>query len=234
MLQPGYFLVTDCYKDLDLVTSSYKTAARVTLHRLVQEGVIEPHGNGRGCYRLVDRGAEELKWWKADTSKTMSIHLPLDLHNLVKFFPKTVIIVASLPNAGKTAFLLNVALLNKDAFPVTYFSTEMSLEELKDRLDKFVELRMINNINEWRKISFKSRFNNFHNVIDPNGLNIIDYLDITSDAYTIHDRINEIFQKLDRGLAVIAIQKNLAQNSEPREFILCFNRYFIYLSKIIK
>ncbi|GAF86366.1 unnamed protein product, partial [marine sediment metagenome] len=58
-----------------------------------------------------------------------------------------------------------------------------------------------------------SPFNdNFADVIFPGRdvINIIDYLELYEDFWIIAKRINEIYQKLDGAIAIIAVQKNPA------------------------
>ena len=52
----GVFSVTDCYRDLGLVTAGDKNTCRVTLKRLVEEGLIERYGALRGTYRRIEGG----------------------------------------------------------------------------------------------------------------------------------------------------------------------------------
>jgi hypothetical protein len=208
LLTNDNWLLTNCYQDLRLITRANKMAAIMEVQRLEKAGRIEKCSEKRGCYRTVDNLAEDLEWWTADTKNTLDLRLPLDLHKAVKFYPKSVVVVAGTTDAGKTAFLLNVALKNLERFKINYFSSEMPIEELKDRLEKFQEQGLISNLDIWRKVSFKSRVSNFHQVIKPNEVNIIDYLEITRDPFIIADLIKSIYNKLEKGIAIIAIQKH--------------------------
>jgi hypothetical protein len=53
----------------------------------------------------------------------------------------------------------------------------MEAMELKLRLEKF-NMPLSN----WTKVKFKYRTENFEEVIDPNGFNIIDYLQVCSEV----------------------------------------------------
>lgn len=211
LVTSGYFLVTDCYADLHLVTGSDKNTARQALLRMEKEGRLEKCGDKRGCYRLVDTTAEELRWWEADTANIVPLELPFDLHKQVTIFHKTIIIVAGVTDSGKTAYLLNTALQNKNKLRVNYFSMEMPEQELKKRLERFKELELIDNMDEWRNVIFMERPNNFHQVIKPDEVNIIDYLDITKEFWQVADQISEIYNKLKKGVAIIALQKKQGQ-----------------------
>ncbi len=212
LVTSGYFSVTDCYTDLNLVTGSDKNTARQALVRMEKEGGrLEKCGDKRGCYRLVDTTAEELRWWEADTANIVPLELPFDLHKQVTIFHKTVIIVAGVTDSGKTAYLLNTALRNRNKLKVNYFSLEMPEQELKKRLERFKEVDLIDNMDEWRKVTFKERVHNFHQVIKPDEVNIIDYLEITKEFWQVADQISEIYNKLNKGVAVIALQKKQGQ-----------------------
>jgi len=85
---------------------------------------------------------------------------------------------------------------------VVYFSSEMGELELQDRLKQFE-----GPLKSW-KVSFKERSSNFADVIRPDAINIIDYLEVHDEFYKVGLYIKEISDKLVNGIAIIAIQKN--------------------------
>jgi hypothetical protein len=119
--------------------------------------------------------------------------------------PKNIIVVAGESNAGKTAMLLNIAAKNMIDHEVFYFSSEMGGAELKERLSNFTESVPFE---LWKKCTFIERANDFDVAIRPNAVNIIDFLEIHDEFYKIGGFIKKIFDKLDKGIAIIAIQKN--------------------------
>lgn len=206
LVTSGDILVTDCYTDLHLVTSCDKNTARQALSRLEKEGILERVGSRRGCYRLVDTTEEEIKWWEADT-QIAPLVFPFGIHRLVNIYPKNIIIVAGATNAGKTALLLNIARLIKEKFKIYYRSSKMTKQELNKRLECFLDVGLVGNVSEWRKVIFRERTHDFHQVIKPDDINIIDYIEITSDHWKVADQINDIHKRLDKGIAIIALQK---------------------------
>jgi hypothetical protein len=75
--------------------------------------------------------------------------------------------------------------------------------ELKERLQNF-DFPLEN----WRNVKFIERATDFSTAIRPDGLNIIDFLEIHDEFYKVGALIKDMFDKLNTGLAVIAIQKN--------------------------
>lgn len=200
----GNFSVTDCYTELQGVTGITKrNNYRVILNRLKDRGIIQRVGDRDGVFRRVDDVAEEIDWFNAATN-ALDISFPLEVHKYVATYPRNIIIIAGEPNSGKTAFMLNVALLNMKRHKTTYLSSEMGAIELKNRLLKFSDIPL----KDWKKIKFKERSSNFSDVVDPEGLTLIDFLEINDDFYRIGALLKEVYDKLTSGVCVIALQKN--------------------------
>jgi len=136
--------------------------------------------------------------------KIIEISWPFEIEKWVKILPKNIIVIAGGVNAGKTAFLLNTCFLNMGRFKINYYSSEMGALELRDRLKKFEC-----NLKFWdESINFRERSLNFADVTKANDVNIIDFLEITDEFYKIGGMIKEIYDKLKKGIAIIALQKN--------------------------
>jgi hypothetical protein len=138
----------------------------------------------------------------ANPNAFYNIKWPLNIEKFVGIFPKNVAIIAGSPNAGKTAFLLNVV-KNNISHRCTYFSSEMAAEELRVRLDKFTLP-----LSFWKNCNFFDRSSDYADVIDPDGLNVIDFLEISEDFPRVAKEIGDIYNKLNRGIAVVGLQKN--------------------------
>jgi hypothetical protein len=113
------------------------------------------------------------------------------------------VLIAGSPNVGKTAFMLNVVKLNAAGeLPIKFFSSEMGKEDLLDRINLFKDFPKLS------KMKFVERSSRFHDVLDPDGLNVIDFLEISNNFYEVGGLMTQIRDKLKSGMAVIAIQKN--------------------------
>jgi hypothetical protein len=202
----GVFTINDCYTGLNLQSAAEKSNCRMALNRLVSQGIIERESAGRsGKYRIIDKKTQKIDITHADT-KPIIVKLPLNIHEYVNIHKGNVIIISGESNSGKTALCLNVARMNRDIWHINYLTSEMQDgTELRIRLEAFNEPLSI-----WDKIDFLYRTDSYPDVIDPDGLNIIDYLDEGKggEAYQVPRRIREISEKLKSGIAIICLQKN--------------------------
>ena len=193
--------LVSAYSELGYKTPKEKTACRQAFRRLVERGKLEPVRNRSGIYRYIDGKMDELDFINADTTP-FDIKFPFGIHELVSIYRKSLVVLAGEPNAGKTAYFLNLAKKNMVDQKVNYFSSEMGAAELQVRLKKF-NMPLEN----WQKVRFVAKSGDFKDVIDPNGLNIIDYLEVAKDFYEIGGMLTDIFNTLDKGVAVVGLQK---------------------------
>jgi hypothetical protein len=199
----GVFNVTEASQT---ITYHNKGSIRAILHRMAnaKNPIIEPvKSKGDGWFRRVENDEVELDFKNAK-GNFLDIKWPFQIERFVKTAPKNVIVVAGEPDAGKTAFLLNFAAMNNwNSMGISYFSSEMGEFELRTRLQNFEKPT----IDGWRMKVYE-RASNFADVIRPDGINIIDFLELHDEFYKVGLYIREIFDKLRTGIAIIAIQKN--------------------------
>lgn len=201
----GVFLSTAVHKNLDLSTRVHKKNCSEVLRRLVSEKVIERIGQKDGHFRLIEKNFELL-----DLSQTeippLDLKWPFAIEEMVYCLPKTIAIAGGTPNSGKTAFSLNFARMNMGTFKVRYLSSEMGFAEIKNRLSKF-EMPLT----DWAGVEFIERSQNYADLILPDAITIIDFLEISDNFYQIAEQIKKIFDSLTTGMVLIAIQKNSGQ-----------------------
>jgi len=183
-----------------LTQSSAKTVAEI-LNQLKKERAIL--SIGKGLYRKLERPVP-IDFRNAK-DEYVDIILPLDMNRLVKITKKSIVIVSGVTNAGKSAFLLNLIHDNMDKFDIDYYSSELNDSRLKIRLKCFedVEGREI----EWKFNAYELTQDYVH-FINPNGISIIDYLEVYDNFYAVGGLVNEIFRMLKEGIVFIALQKN--------------------------
>jgi len=198
----GWFTTTQMYSQLRYTTKNDRKAALMALLRLYEEGVIERNPRTFGRYRKIIRECTPMNW-KAAPMIPIDLRLPMGLSDLVHIYPGNVIIVAGAPDAGKTSLLLNIVKLNQQDFEVHYFNSEMGESEFHKRLSLFEGMKD----EDWKFKSWE-RSDFFEDIIQPNAINIIDFLEIVDNAFLVATHISRIHEKLDKGVAIIAIQKS--------------------------
>jgi len=199
----GQFRISQLYRDLPNIGTQDRPKIRVVLSRLVDEEIIERVGKEDGLFRRVENDEQRLDI-RQKTSGERKILMPFNLEEKVKILPKNIIIVGGTPDGGKTAFLLNVASMNRNTQNVFYFISEMGIDEYQGRVDPMGIDR-----EEWHsKITTIERSSNFQDGIRPDALNIIDFLELSGDDYLkVGEHIRRIWEKLTTGVCFIAIQK---------------------------
>ena len=197
----GDFDYKSCDFDLDLKSKGEKTNRRLVFHRMKKENkIIGIHGKN-GWFRRVESEIVYADYVNVVPSY-ITLEMPLGISNIVKFSPRAIIVVAGSTNAGKTTFLLNIVKANNYKF--FYFNSEMSTNKFRGRLDDFglpIEF--------WHeKMKMIERVSNIADAVQTNDINIIDYLESDWEKpWLAGNKIREIFDKLDQGVAIIGLQK---------------------------
>jgi len=227
----GNFSITNAIQDLTIITKEAKQKLRVYLNRLVNdEGMIERVGNRDGVFRRIQTELNVIDIYNVETTY-LDVKYPLEIHEFFATMPKNIIVIAGTPNVGKTAFLLNVAAKNMNRkslnMPIRYFTSEMGGSELASRLKMF-EPEIPYSF--WKNVKFCDHSSGFADRIEPDGLNIIDYLEIPTEFWQVGERLKEIYDKLNTGIAVVALQKKFGQKlGRGAEFSLEKPRLYVSL-----
>lgn len=205
-LQDGSnFTADQLDRQFNYVTRDAKRYRWQILEDRVKKGQLEKKGTGK--YRLVDGVLEEIPWQEADVTDVVEVTWPMNLEKWVKTYHQSIAIIAGEPGSGKTGFLHHFVLKNMNSpMGVNLFSNDMSPEEIKERMDNA-------GVYIPTPPPFKTydRDSDFGDVVEPNAINVIDYLDMNSETYLIGEEIEKIYRKLKRGIALIAIQKKPGQ-----------------------
>ena len=211
-----WFETPELDRDLGIASVTDKNNRREIMLRLLDKESIERHAKEQKRWRFVNKQLVALDFKNATNAGALPIKWPLKIHEYVNLFPGNLVVVAGATNAGKTALLLNVVYLNQFSLklPIYYFCSEMGEVELRERLEQFDGLA----IQEWNFKPF-DRSTDFADVIAPDCLNMVDYLEMTDDLFAINSHLTAITRKLGNGLAIVAIQKKVnAKFGRGQEF----------------
>lgn len=76
----------------------------MTFTRLKAEGVIEKYGEKNGCYRLIEKDADdEMEFIENDVFE-YPVKLPFGLNDICSLYPQNIVIIAGSKSAGKQRF----------------------------------------------------------------------------------------------------------------------------------
>ncbi|HEA22523.1 MAG TPA: hypothetical protein ENH87_16615 [Pricia antarctica] len=187
------------------ITPQDKHKIRTIFARLAKEGLLVRDENRAGYYRVIDKECLKLDWHNTSHHAIEDFRLPFGFEQFVEIYSSNLIVIAGSKDAGKTALLLNIARYNYKRHKIKYFSSEMDDSELNVRISKADDL----DLDEFdRLVTFYNRDRNFADVLDPDAVNIIDYYEITDAFWNIAGEFAKIREKLNKGIAIIAIQKD--------------------------
>jgi len=199
----GRFTLQQIDSELGIQTPQAKNLRRGALKDLCNAGILERIETLSGVYRRLDIELKEFDWQHADIDNIVSLRFPFELEKYVKIYPKSIICLAGGKDQGKTAWLYDFTLKNMfHPLGVDLYNSETGREQMKERMQNF-------KVNIPNPAPFRTfeRYDNFADVIDKDRISVIDYLDLNSEVYLIGDEIDKIFRRLDRGIAVIGLQK---------------------------
>jgi hypothetical protein len=175
----------------------------------------------------VDTEGERARWLAFREANRMKppethgrpLHIlwPLDLQKEAQVYRKNLVVIGGSTNCCKTTLGLDFARLNLPHHRITYVNSEMSEEELACRLQGFQRVYGISWETFYNSVYFASCNCNALNkkdtdmlakLIDPDGINIIDYMKINDDFYKVGDSLERVHSRLNKGIAVVFFQKD--------------------------
>ncbi len=185
--------------------------ALFNLSHVNKKAELEQHGK---TYRLIDRELNVIEWWKAVKGDTSKINWPrgvedntsFGFEDSIKIYPKDLIVIAGEGNSAKTAFCLNFMIENMDTYPCYYFTSEFNDAKFIDRMSHFDWVNIYKE-DGTPKFILAEQAAHWQDVIQPNGINIIDWVYMDDEMWKIRTVMKNIIANLDRGIALVVIQK---------------------------
>jgi hypothetical protein len=165
-------------------------------------------------YRLIDRTLNVIEWWKAIKGDVLGISFPRGVEDNTTFgfedsiiiYPKDLIVLAGEGNTAKTAWCINFMIENMDNYPVFYFSSEFNDAKFVDRMSHFNWVNLFKENGE-PKFTLVEQTENWQDKIQPNAINIIDWIYLDDEMWKIRTIMKNIISNLERGLAIVVLQK---------------------------
>ncbi len=212
----GYFSVDEIDREFQIVSAEEKAQRRALLSSLADSGTIQHHPSANTRFRKITPNLEVFDFFNMEEPEPLDIRWPLGLEDYVEMYEGSLTVVAGSPNAGKTAFLLNLALMNRDRFQVHYINSEMGAKEMLKRLSKFEGVPMT----EWGKIRFSQKKDNMVDAVHASKLEhpalvIVDYLELHDEVFRVAQMLGDMTDAMqERGILVVGIQKKIGQQHQ--------------------
>lgn len=223
----GWFSYEDIDKDLGIRTSGEKDNRRQIIKRLKESGIIETHPKNNKLLRFINTSVRKIDFKVAKQRTPLEIRFPFEIERYFNVYSRNLIVVAGAPDAGKTAWLLNFIKLNQEKHAIFYQSSEMEKNELAARLLNFEDMEL----EDWQ-FEAEERSSDFADVIRPDCVNIIDYMELTTDVFMVAEYLKAIHLRLTTGIAIVALQKKRgAVLGRGSEFSLEKPRLYLTMDK---
>ena len=199
----GWCSYDDIDRDLAL-SPAEKNNRRLIIKRFKDTGVVEANPKNNKLIRYINTNVRKIDFKAATRRTPLDIKFPFQIEQYFNIYSGNIVVVAGSPDAGKTGWILNFILLNQDNHAIFYQCSEMDKEELAARLMNFEGIAL----DGWT-FQAEKRSGNFADVIRPDCINIIDYMELTEDIYMVADYLKAIHEKLESGIAIVALQKKI-------------------------
>mgnify|MGYP001566574484 CR=1 FL=1 len=186
-----------------------KLAYEVSQKRLEKSVNVRPP-----IYRLCTSTILRMNWRESKGVANVPLVWPcgqdgtqLGFDGRVQIPEKGLMVLAGVTNVGKSVFCRNFLWGNMDVHHCVYFSSETSEDDFADYASR---MTWANPVKEdgTEKFELISRDGNFKDVIQPDSVNIIDWLDIYENFYAIGELLNGMKAQLNKGIILVAIQKD--------------------------
>ncbi len=149
----------------------------------------------------------------------VSFESTLGLERLIRINTGTVFVAGGSTDGGKTVLLLDFVMLNMDHLPIRYINWEMGEDEMYGRCllfekyygvpaDSFYQTEKVEFVDWYCNASDTASVDGLVHLIDPDKVNIVDYLTADKDFFGIGGVLERIHNKLRKGICLVALQKD--------------------------
>lgn len=171
-------------------------------------------------YRVIDRNVKAIDLRKPIDISTFDLVFPygvddgtdFDWNDNIVVTPGDVIVIAGKSNKGKSTMCKNFLANNVNKHNCIYFDSEYNPSRFQRQMNEidWVKPDLWTAYDEGRFILAENQ-GNYEDIIQPEKINIIDWLRVEDEFWKVATIIKEIKQSLTTGLAIIAIQKGFGE-----------------------
>ena len=212
----SFDLDTIC-RQLQIQERANRKYVAIELSKIVGKGTLEKVTSPihKPIYRYIDNTCKFIDWVNASESDVLDIKWPYGIEDDTRFgfdgrakiSPGDIVVIAGTSNMGKSAFCQNFLWENMDTFPCTLMGNEYTPGKFKRRVSRMTWKEPVDG-NGKAKFELIERREGWKDIIRPDNINIIDWINLSDKFYEIGKIIEDIQARLHKGIAVIALQKD--------------------------
>jgi len=228
MTTSGWWMTTRIYNELHVTTREDKKACYQAVLRELEKEIIERHPKEGGKFRKIERELTKLDW-KGASADPLPFTWGLDIDKHFACYQKNIIVIASHPDGGKTAYLLRWLAANQKRVKkvygrqALYLVNDMGEQEFRKRVSLHEDMKE----DKWDLDEVYERDSNFEDVILPDGVTIIDFIQ-EDEPYRIGITLKRIHQKLKTGICIVALQKPFDRDlGYGKEYSMHYPRLYV-------
>ena len=199
-------------RQLSITDRDDRHRVTIRLYHAVESEVLAKVGR---LYSYIDKTCKLIRWWEASDEGRVALRWPyghednsgFDFADNVSISAGDIVIVAGVSNMGKTTLCMNLLVENMDYFPCTLMGNEYTGSKFKRRLSR---MNWCNPLTEegLPKFDLIERREKWQDIIKPDNINIIDWINLSDNFYQVGAIIEGIQAKLRNGIAIISLQKS--------------------------
>lgn len=228
---PGEFSLRDVDMACGFSREHFKSRAKA-VERLEKQGKVVRIPGKAGRYRVKATASEDGIDIENVPTDEFPLVLPFGLNEIVEIYPKEIILIAGETNGGKTSLIfwilwhtlcslkikgilkpknkyIETLNLQEGRVGLRYLSSEMGASAIAKKVSLLTYEDA--SIHSWNQCIVSEEIGDkpIQDLVDPHGVNAIDYLEVNSDGdfAKMGCTVAEVFKALDSGVAIIATQK---------------------------
>ena len=212
------FTLDELCKWIGAVSPDARKDAATKLGFMVKQGILEKKGTHNGAvYHYPDKTVQYVDWMSASGGAVVPFNWPLshidgtsfDFDGNLVIREKSLIVIAGGSNTGKTATCMNIAAENIAQWSgrMCIHKSEFTPDVFRDQIYRmgWADFSDENGNSRFALVNMATGFNLY--AVDPDALNIIDWLGLDGNFWEIREIMKSIQGRLNKGVAVVAMQK---------------------------
>ena len=209
--QDDWWTRKELIEELNIPKSHWRTVTEIIRYERQKDlPTIIAHPTKPRTYKAYSSGCVSIKAIDSDDLWEWDLALPLGLSDAFYCGPKSIVMVGGVSGHGKTTMVFNAIYNNIPAHgkKITYISTEVDSYHYSEIIEAYPEPERFEQIRKLKleNVTYEG-FVGLIPMIDPDGITVIDYLELYEDVFLVGRIINELFNKIRTGVLILCMQK---------------------------